>query len=274
MSRVDFASIVGLLIGVAAIIVGQTLEGGKLSAIIQPTAALIVLGGTLGATAVSFPLANVLSAAKAVKRAFKEEVTDPDALVKEIIGYATKARKSGLVSLELDIKGIKAPFLAKALRLAVDGMDPKLLAEAMEAEIDNSEERAVMDAKVYEAAGGYAPTIGIIGAVLGLIQVMANLSDPSKLGAGIAVAFVATIYGVGSANLFFLPMANKLKVKAKREVTTMLIMLEGVISIQSGLNPHYIEEKLKVFFPEGGGKAGKGAAASKVEAKDKAQAKK
>ena len=265
---IDLTSVIGLSLGLIAVVGGQVLEGGHLSAILQPTAAIIVMGGTIGATVLSFPMGDVKRALSALKRVFTESGPSNETLLKEILGYATKARKNGLISLEQDIKDASDAFLAKAMRNAVDGMDPKLLGEAMEAGIEQYEQERMGESKVYASAGGYAPTIGILGAVLGLIHVMENLSDPSKLGAGIAVAFVATVYGVGSANLIFLPIAKKLEIKTKKEVNRMFMIMEGVLSIQAGINPHYIEEELSIFVSEGesGARGKAGMAAGKAPA--------
>ncbi len=264
----DLTSIIGLSLGITAVIGGQVLEGGHLAAILQPTAAIIVMGGTIGATMLSFPMSEVKRALGAIKRVFKESGPSNETLVKEILAFAAKARKNGLISLEQDIRTASDPFLAKSMRNAVDGMDPKLLGEAMEAGIEQFEQERMNESKVYGSAGGYAPTIGIIGAVLGLIHVMENLSDPTKLGSGIAVAFVATVYGVGSANLIFLPIAKKLEMKTKKEVNTMVMIMEGVLAIQAGINPHYIEEGLSIFLSEGKSKKDKvDAAAGKAGVK-------
>lgn len=245
----DTASIIGLVLGLAAVVGGALLEGLHLGSISQPTAAIIVLGGTIGATVLSFPLATVLSALGGVKRVLLEPKKNSSSVVEEIIGYAAKARKDGLISLETKIAGASDEFLKKAMSLAVDGTDPRVLRETMDIELNHMDEAGELDSKVFEAAGGFAPTIGIIGAVLGLIHVMENLSDPSKLGSGIAVAFVATVYGVGSANLIFLPFASKLKVKHRQAMAAKEMMLEGVIGILEGVNPKIIEEKLKGYLP-------------------------
>jgi chemotaxis protein MotA len=245
---VDIASIIGLVLGIAAIVGGAFLEGLHLGSIAQPTAALIVLGGTIGATVLSFPLKTVKSALVGVRRVMFDKKDNSAAVVEEILSYAINARKDGLLSLDRRIPTASDDFLKKAMRLAVDGTDVKVLRDTMEIELDHLDEQGELDAKVFDAAGGFAPTIGIIGAVLGLIHVMENLSDPSKLGAGIAVAFVATVYGVGSANLIFLPFANKPKVKHRRTVASKEMMLEGVIGIMEGVNPKIIEEKLKGYL--------------------------
>jgi chemotaxis protein MotA len=245
---VDIASIIGLFLGITAIVGGAFLEGLHLGSIAQPTAALIVLGGTIGATVLSFPLKTVKSALAGVRRILLDKKGNSAAVVEEILSYAVKARKDGLLSLDSRIPTASDEFLKKAMRLAVDGTDAKVLRDTMEIELDHLDEQGELDAKVFDAAGGFAPTIGIIGAVLGLIHVMENLSDPSKLGAGIAVAFVATVYGVGSANLIFIPFANKLKVKHRRTVASKEMMLEGIIGIMEGVNPKIIEEKLKGYL--------------------------
>jgi chemotaxis protein MotA len=258
----DLATIIGLLLAFGAILGGQALEGGSIHSILQLTAAIIVLGGTFGACLVQFPMRVAIASLKAVSRVFMDPKTDYKAIIAEIIRYANKARKEGIISLETEIQKSSDPFLRKALSMAVDGVEPKILRETMEMEISNMEEEAERPIKFWEAAGGYSPTIGILGAVLGLIHVMENLSDPSKLGGGIAVAFVATVYGVGLANLMFLPISGKLKLKAKAEMVAKEIMFTGVISILEGENPRLIEDKLKSFLShnEAEEQAGKAAA--------------
>ena len=263
-TRPDFASILGLAVAFGGIIGGLVLEGGKVSDVTQVTAAIIVLGGTLGAVMLTSPMAALFSAAKSLKKVFFEETVHPEAAVEEIIGYATKARKSSIISLEEDLDKIADPFLRKALSLAIDGTDLKELRTMMEMELTQAEKHAEADAKVFEAAGGYSPTIGIIGAVMGLIQVMKHLENIEEVGRGIAVAFVATVYGVAVANLFFLPAASKIKARIHSDVSAKELMLEGVISILEGMNPKLIRVKLDAFLPEKGAakkaKAGSSAA--------------
>ena len=253
----DLATIIGLILGFGAIIGGQVLEGGHLSAIIQPTAAIIIAGGTIGATFVSFPLNYLIQAAKDVKRVFAPPKTSHESIIKDIIGYAAKARKNGLISLEQESQNIKDAFIKKGISLVVDGIDPQKLRDTMETELAAFEEHSKVSAEVFEAAGGYAPTIGIIGAVLGLIHVMENLSDSSKLGGGIAVAFVATIYGLMTANLVCLPMGTKLKHRLKEELQIKQMIIEGLIAIQNGENPHFIEQRLRSYVQHGGDSKGK-----------------
>jgi len=246
----DKASLIGLVLGIGAVLGGQALEGGSLHSIMQFTAAFIVFGGTFGAVFLSFPLENVIGGFKDLKTVIKEPPQDPSKIIQQITQYANKARKEGILSLEKETKTVDDPFLSKALTMAVDGVEPHLIREAMETELAYLDEHGKISAKVFLAAGGYAPTIGILGAVLGLIHVMENLNDPSKLGAGIAVAFVATVYGVGSANLLFLPMATKLQVRHRHQMIVKEMILEGIVAVSTGENPRLIEEKLNSFLPE------------------------
>ncbi len=243
----DLATFAGLVIALGGIIGGLILEGGEIRDIAQYTAAMIVLGGTIGAVLVATPLKVVRGAVKKFVAVFFDRALTPDATIEEIIGYATKARRNGIVSLEQDSEAIADPFLRKALILAVDGADIQELRKMMELEISLAEQEGEAQAKVFEAAGGYAPTIGIIGAVLGLIQVMKNLQNIEEVGHGIAVAFVATVYGVGVANIFFLPAANKIKARIHQETLLRELMLEGVVGIVEGLNPKLIRSKLEAF---------------------------
>lgn len=243
----DLATIIGLVMGFGAIFGGAAIEGVHISALIQPTAAMIVLGGTFGATFVCFPLPIIITALKDVKGAFLPNKVDHEGVVKDIINYATKARRNGLISLEQEAQNAKDSFIKKGISLVVDGIDPQKLRETLEADITAFEDHTKHSVEFYESAGGFAPTIGIIGAVLGLIHVMGNLSDTSKLGGGIAVAFVATIYGLMVANIICIPIGSKLKIRMKEEVLRRVMILEGLIAIQNGENPHFIEQKLKAF---------------------------
>lgn len=272
MNRMDLATLAGLAIAVGGILVGNALEGGHIHSILQPTAALIVFGGTIGATLVSFPLPACLAGLKAASALFGNPARDARGLLEEIVRYAQKARKEGIISLEADVEKASDPFLRRAILMAVDGVDSKTMHETLELELAEMDERGELAAKVYEAAGGYAPTIGILGAVLGLIHVMSNLSDVSKVGEGIAVAFVATIYGVGSANIFFLPAAAKLKLKHREEMILREMALHGAIAIQQGQNPKLIEEKLSAFVHERKKQVAPGSEPGKAAAKAAAAA--
>jgi len=231
----------------AGILGGLLLDGGKLTDIAQVTALLIVLGGTIGAVMVTTPLHILIRAAKCLGHVFFERKQSALHVIDEIISYATKARKNSLISLESDLPNIADPFLRKAISLSVDGTDLQELRKMMELDIALEHRNGEAIAKVYESAGGYAPTIGIIGAVLGLIQVMKHLENIEEVGRGIAVAFVATVYGVASANLFFLPAAGKIKARFQHGLEIKELMLEGVCSIVEGLNPKLIRIKLDAF---------------------------
>jgi chemotaxis protein MotA len=227
------------------------MEGGKLRDVTQFTAALIVLGGTSGAVMVSVPLKTLIGGLKRLKGVFFDAKVEVDGMIEQVIGFATKARKNGLVSLEQEAFAIEDPFLKKALTLAVDGTDLQEIRKMLELEIELEEHHAEAEARVFECAGGYAPTVGIIGAVMGLIQVMKNLANIEEVGHGIAVAFVATVYGVGIANLFFLPAASKIKARIHGETQRKELILEGVAAIVEGLNPKLIRIKLEAYAHPG-----------------------
>lgn len=248
----DISTLIGLVLGFGAIFGGAALEGVHIKGLLQPTAAMIVLGGTFGAAFVSFPFPVVMKAFKDIPKAFLMPKDKPETIIKDMINYAAKARRNGLISLEQEAQTIKDPFTKKGISLVVDGIDPQKLRETLEIEIESYEEHEKGSAEFFEAAGGYAPTIGIIGAVLGLIHVMSNLSDSSKLGAGIAVAFVATIYGLMTANIVCLPFGTKMKHRIKDELLRRHMVVEGLIAIQNGENPHFIEQKLKSFISSHG----------------------
>jgi chemotaxis protein MotA len=244
----DKSSVIGILLAVTGILAGLLIEGGSLAQILQPTAAMIVFGGTLGAVMLQFPLVTVLAALRKFAQVFVGGNKDGDKGMKQIIDFANKARRSGIVSLDQDLKKIEDPFLKQAITLAVDGTEPSELRKIMEIQIENRSESEERIPAVFESAGGFSPTIGIIGAVLGLIQVMQHLDKIEEVGKGIAVAFVATIYGVGAANLLLLPSAGKLKIRIQEERLHQEMLLEGVVSILEGMNPRMIEIKLQSFL--------------------------
>lgn len=244
----DKISIAGLLLGIASIVLGQIFEGGHIGSLVQPTAFLIVIGGTLGAVMLQSPYAIFMNGLKMAKWVFMPPATNPEQLITQISRWSLVARKEGLLALEAQISSVPDPFMRKGLQLLVDGAEPERLRDVLEVEIGAYEEQMKLSAKVWEAAGGYSPTIGIIGAVMGLIHVMENLSDPSKLGAGIAVAFVATIYGVGAANLIFLPVAKKLLANIARLVSLREMFVDGLIGIANGDNPRIIESRMQGYI--------------------------
>jgi chemotaxis protein MotA len=250
---VDKSSFTGLILGIGGIITGLILEGGKISQILQPTAAIIVFGGTLGAVMLQFPMPVVTAAFRRLASIFFERTLHPEQVIRELVGFANKARKEGIVSLDSELSHVQDAFLKKSLMLAVDGTEPQELRKMMQLELDNQAEYEENIPKVFESAGGFAPTIGIIGAVLGLIQVMQHLDNLDEVGRGIAVAFVATVYGVGSANLFFLPGSGKLRIRIREQQVVREMTLEGVVSILEGMNPRMLETKLLGFLQEAPG---------------------
>jgi len=246
----DLGTLLGIVVALAGILAGQAIEGGSVLQILQPTAALIVFGGTLGATMICFPMSELKQAAADLLHVFKEDQIRPGEVIDQVIKFTNKARREGIISLEKEASEVKDDFFRKSLMMAIDGSEPKELRQTMEVELQYMDERGEHSAKVYEAAGGYSPTIGIIGAVLGLIQVMQHLDNIDEVGKGIAVAFVATIYGVASANIFFLPAAGKLKFKHRKRMIIKEMMLEGTLGILEGQNPRLIEGKLTSFLDE------------------------
>jgi chemotaxis protein MotA len=253
--RLDKASFGGIVLALAGIVAGLLLEGGNLSQVLQPTAAMIVFGGTLGAVLLQFPLTTISLAFQKLGSVFVNSRRDPQAIIRQLVQYAQKARREGIVSLDAELNNIQDPVLKRSLMLAVDGTEPQELRKIMELELDNQIEYEEQVPQVFESAGGFAPTIGIIGAVLGLIQVMQHLDKIDEVGRGIAVAFVATIYGVASANLLYLPMAGKMKLRIREEQILREMTVEGVASILEGMNPRMVETKLVGFLTEASEKA-------------------
>lgn len=262
-AKFDIGTFAGILLAAVGILGGLLLEGGKAGDVLQYTAAMIVVAGTAGAVMVTTPPALLLAAIKRIRDVLWDSTPSAAVITAQLLEFAKQARRTGIVSLESELETLSDPFFRKALSLAVDGMDLQDLRRVMELEIELAERRAEAEAKVFETAGGYAPTIGIIGAVLGLIQVMKHLDDIERVGHGIAVAFVATVYGVGLANLVLLPMGNKLKARLERAAHYKELIVEGVIGIAEGMNPKLIEIKLEAFLNEPGeARQGKRAAGS------------
>jgi chemotaxis protein MotA len=246
----DLATLGGIALALAGILGGLILEKGSILDVAQTTAAMIVLGGTFGAVLITTPLPVFLEAMKAIQGVFLEKASSVGETIETLIHFASQARRNGIVSLENEARDIADPFLRKALSLAVDGTDLNEIRKMMEIDIELEEQTEEQKAKVWEAAGGYSPTIGIIGAVMGLIQVMKHLDDISEVGHGIAVAFVATVYGVAAANILFLPFAQKMKARNQKARLLKELTLEGVIGIVEGLNPTLIRLKLSAFNRE------------------------
>jgi chemotaxis protein MotA len=244
----DILSMVGILMALVAILGGNVLEGGHTSSLVQLTAFVIVAGGTLGAVMVQTPIRTFVRSMRIAVWVFLPVKLRPDEVAEKIVNWSNIARREGLLGLEAIAEEEPDAFARKGLQLLVDGSEPEVIRSILEVEIDSKEHHDIQAAKVFDGMGGYSPTIGIIGAVMGLIHVMNNLADPSKLGGGIATAFVATIYGVGFANLLFLPMANKLKSQIHSQTQFREMIVEGVISIAEGENPRNIETKLQGFY--------------------------
>lgn len=244
----DFLTLAGITLALAAIIGGNILEGGHTSSLVQFTAFFIVCGGTVGAIMIQVPMNTFVLSLKMSWWVIKPPKVEYERAVKKIINWSAVARKEGLLGLEPLVEQEKDEFARKGLQLLVDGSEPETIRSILEVDLDAKEYTVMQAAKVYEGMGGYAPTIGILGAVMGLIHVMNNLADPSKLGGGIAVAFVATIYGVGLANIVFLPMANKLKGLIHKQTQFREMVIEGIVSIAEGENPRNIETKLRGFI--------------------------
>jgi len=244
----DKTSLFGTFLGLFSIVGGHIFEGGHIEQIMQPTAFLIVAGGTLACALVQYTPAEFMRGLRDVKKIFIYRDPPIQSIIDKIISLSTKARREGMLALERELATIDDDFMKRALEMAADGIPVDQIRHTLELEMDIVEHAGNTSGKMWEAMGGYSPTIGIIGAVLGLIHVMQNLSDPTKLGAGIAVAFVATVYGVGFANLWFMPMGMKLKGRCHDRIKVMELMVEGVCSIAAGENPLLTERKLSCYL--------------------------
>lgn len=244
----DKKILLGLVIGFAGILIGYMIDDGHVGAIIQGSAAIIVFGGTIGAVLVGATDQDINAARDLFRKlSTKSYEKLPEKIYQEIYECSVLARKESILQIEKRLDNFSHPFMSSVMRFVIDGVDPKVIKQVFEEDIRNEEEKMMSGAKLFLDAGGFAPTIGIIGAVLGLIHVMSNLTDTSKLGAGIAVAFVATLYGVGSANLIFIPLANKFKRIIQRESKTKEMILTGCLSIVQGYNPYIIEERMRSY---------------------------
>ena len=245
----DPATLIGIVVAFVSVFVALTLEGGKIGSLIEPSSAILVFGGTLGAGMAGYLLKDTTGLVGVIKTALLGKVSPVGSTIKDVVTFAEKARREGLLALEEAAKTIQDPFLRKGVELAVDGTDPEELREILETEIFAMKARHKAAAKFFADLAGFAPTLGIIGTVLGLIHMLENLKDPSSAGPAIAVAFTATLYGVMTANLVFLPVSNKLKRTSELEANQMELVVEGILSIQAGGNPRVIEQKLLSFLP-------------------------
>lgn len=245
----DIATLIGLFIGIAGLLGGFLLEGGEAGMLWTHTAFMIVVGGTLGATMISFTMDEIKKLGHYFQMVFTDKKIDYLSVLETLVDTADKARREGLLSLESQLSEIDNEYLGRGLQLVIDGTDPELTRSMLEMEIEAFENEEKAGHEIFMTAGGFAPTMGIIGTVMGLVHVLSNLADPDKLGGAIAVAFLATLYGVGSANVLWIPFASKCKVKTAKEVLLMELILEGILSIQAGENPRVIREKLTTFLP-------------------------
>ena len=243
------SSLIGVIIACLGIAVGATLEGSNVMAVLNIPAILIVLGGTLGATIAGTSFDTVKSIPNLYKKAFLSEAPDLVGRVKELVGYAEKARRDGLLALDEQLATVEDAYTRKGLQLVVDGTDPDLVAEVLETENANMKKRHAAGVQPFDKAGGFAPTLGIIGTVFGLVHVLENLDKPETLGPSISAAFIATLLGVASSNVVYLPVANRLKQLSAEEVQFRSMILEGILSIQAGDNPRVVEEKLMAYVP-------------------------
>ncbi len=244
----DLATIIGMLLAWGALIGALLMEGGDVKSLVNLPAALLVFGGTLGAATVSFRMNQIAEIPNILSRVFSEETSSLPEVIALLTRFAERARREGLLSLESESKLINDDFLKRGLRLVTDGIDPETVREMLTTELHFQQMRQREGENIFTTLGGFAPTLGIIGTVMGLIHMLANLSDPAKMGPLIAGAFIATLYGVSSANLIFLPISNKLKSRAADELIVREIMIEGLLAIQAGANPRLVEEKLKAYL--------------------------
>jgi chemotaxis protein MotA len=243
------SSAIGLGVGILGLFLGATMEGSNVFAILNPSAMLIVLGGTLGATIAGTSFDAIKNIPKLYMRAFNAPTPDLNAKVSELVGYAESARRDGLLALDEQTGSIEDPFTRKGLQLVVDGTDPDLVADILDAENSAMKKRHAAARQPFEKAGGYAPTMGIIGTVFGLIHVLGNLDAPETLGPSISAAFIATLIGVASANVIYLPIAARMKQLSEEELHARALIVEGILSIQAGDNPRVVQEKLVTFVP-------------------------
>ncbi|MCG9968011.1 flagellar motor protein [Pelotomaculum terephthalicicum JT] len=244
----EITTVAGILLGILSLVTAFVIDGGHVLSLIKPTAAMIVFGGTIGATIISFSLKEIMTVPKLFKIILFQKLPDEIALIEQLVSLADKVRREGLLYLENELPNVDDSFMRKGIQLVVDGTDPELVRQIMETEMYAVQERHNVGANIFEAAGGYAPTMGIIGTVMGLVHVLSNLESPEELGPSIALAFIATLYGVGSANLLWIPIAGKLKNLSKKEAMLREMMLEGIMSIQAGYNPVLIRERLTAFL--------------------------
>ncbi|HBS59465.1 MAG: flagellar motor protein [Bacillota bacterium] len=244
----DLATSLGLGLAIFSLAASVVIEGGHLGSLFSVPASIIVFGGTIGATVIGFSVKELKNVPTLFKIGFMGKDVDALQMIQILVRFAEKARREGLLALEDDLGAVDNDFLKKGMQLVIDGTDAELVRNILETELNFIQERHDKGAAIFEAAGGFAPTMGIIGTVMGLVHVLGNLNDTDSLGPAIATAFIATLYGVASANVLFLPLAAKLKNRSANEILVYEVTLEGILSVQSGDNPRIVEEKLKAFL--------------------------
>lgn len=245
----DFATVLGLMLAFGALIIALFMEGGHIRDLVQPSAFLIVMGGTFGATITSFSVKQVLGAPRVVRNAFFCKSTELSEIIHVMVEFARKARREGILALEEQARSVGNKFLQMGVQLVVDGTPSEMVREILETEIVSLQERHKVGESIFAALGGYCPTMGIIGTVMGLIHMLASLNEPGRMGPAIAAAFIATLYGVAFANMVFLPISSKLKSRTSEEIIAYDMMVEGILSIQAGDNPRMVEAKMIAFLP-------------------------
>ncbi len=250
----DITSLLGIILALASLLGAFMLEGGTIGMLLVLTAALIVFGGTIAATIISYTLEDIRRVPYFAKKVFVNKDPDYYGVLEKLVACADKARREGFLSLESQIEGIENKFLARGLQMVTDGTSPELTKDMLEMEIDTYENREKIGVEMFMTAGGFAPTMGIIGTVMGMVTVLSHLSNPEELGGSIAVAFLATLYGIASANILWIPFASKIKIRIEKEVLLMEMILEGILAIQVGENPRILREKLSIFLPPDDGK--------------------
>jgi chemotaxis protein MotA len=246
---VDLSTLIGLVLGIVSLIFGFVLEGGSIGSLIEPTAAIIVFGGTFGATILSFPFKILSKLPEILKYAFLEKKTLPEQTIELLVDLSNLSRREGLLALDAQVQAQSSnPFLKEGIQMIADGVEAEMIEDILTRQIERYEESILSVAKVFETAAGFAPTMGIIGTVMGLVHVLGGLSDPASLGPAIAVAFIATLYGVSSANIIYLPLANKVKARLASDVLIMELQTEGLMSVQYGENSNVLKSKLTAFL--------------------------
>ena len=244
----DLATVIGLLAALASLLISVLIEGGELRGFINIPAAILVLGGTIGVTAMGLPLKQIMMSPIVLKQAFFSKPVDPLAVMRILVDFSRKARKEGILALENEVRKVEIPFLQRGIQHVIDGTSPELVEEILETELTSMQGRHKIGISIFDGLGGFAPTLGILGTVMGLVNMLANLNEPGEMGGAIASAFIATLYGVGSANIVFLPIANKLKLRSAEETRAYELAIDGILSLQRGENPRVVASKMQSFL--------------------------